>query len=134
MSKLPFVGSLFTNNSQDGASREIAVFITADIIPDPSKMPTGSSNSNMYQTQIGQNPVYKSPMGRQQMPDDMYYNQPPTYQAPTYQAPSGFDAPSSQFQQPSYNYEPPVNNRAPMPMMRSSEQQFQDELRGALTR
>ena len=91
-------------------------------------MPSGlTGSSTTYEAPIGQTPAYQPPMNRQQMPNDMFYNQPPAYQAP-----SGFEAPNSQF--PAYNYEAPMNNRAPMPSMRPSEQQFQDELRGALMR
>ena len=129
LSKLPFVGSLFTNKAENVTSKEIAVFITANIIHNPNQMPSGlTGSSTTYEAPIGRTPAYQPPMNRQQMPNDMYYNQPPAYQAP-----SGFEAPSNQF--PAYDYEAPMNNnRAPMPSMRPSEQQFQDELRGALMR
>jgi general secretion pathway protein D len=133
LSKLPLVGPIFTSKSNNGSTKEVAVFVTAEIIPDPSQMPTGlqGSSTNMYGgSQMGRTPTYQAPMGRQQTPtNSMYFNQSPTYQ---YQAPSSFETPSNQF--PTNNYEAPINNRAPMPSMMAPEQQFQDELRGALMR
>jgi type II secretory pathway component GspD/PulD (secretin) len=48
LSKLPIIGGLFKNTSDEGASREIAVFVTAHLIPEPGRNidfvePTASS-------------------------------------------------------------------------------------------
>jgi type II secretory pathway component GspD/PulD (secretin) len=37
LSKLPLIGGLFKNTRDEGASREIAVFVTAHIIPEPGQ-------------------------------------------------------------------------------------------------
>jgi general secretion pathway protein D len=37
LSKLPFIGSLFKNTNDEKSTREIAVFITANIIPEPGQ-------------------------------------------------------------------------------------------------
>jgi len=37
LSKLPFIGSLFKNTNDEQATREIAVFVTAHIIPEPGQ-------------------------------------------------------------------------------------------------
>jgi type II secretory pathway component GspD/PulD (secretin) len=37
LSKLPIIGGLFKNTNDEGASREIAVFVTAHLIPEPGE-------------------------------------------------------------------------------------------------
>ncbi|MDT8301526.1 MAG: hypothetical protein RQ760_08580 [Sedimentisphaerales bacterium] len=74
LSKLPLIGGLFKNTNDEGASREIAVFVTANIIPE-------SSQDINYQQQ----PAYgiQPPMGQAPAP----IRQAPMSQAPINQAP-----------------------------------------------
>ena len=71
LSKLPIIGGLFKNTSDEGASREIAVFVTAHLIPEPGRnidfveptspsiqQPTGSGSLG---SPIGQVPPLQQP-------------------------------------------------------------------------
>ncbi|MBN1804755.1 MAG: hypothetical protein JW837_05855 [Sedimentisphaerales bacterium] len=72
LSKLPIIGGLFKNTNDEGASREIAVFVTAHLIPEPGKSidfiePTGpatrqpASPSQGSLGPIGQIPMQQQP-------------------------------------------------------------------------
>jgi len=77
LSKLPFIGGLFKNTNDEGASREIAVFVTAHMIPE-------SSQDNNYPQQPAygiQNPMGQAPMQRQ-APMGMGQAPAPVRQAP----------------------------------------------------
>ena len=76
LSKLPLIGGLFKNTNDQAASREIAVFITANIIPE-----TSQSTTYTQQPAPGiQAPMGQAPMGMGQAPA-------PIRQAPMGQAP-----------------------------------------------
>ncbi|MBW7988667.1 MAG: type II secretion system protein GspD [Planctomycetes bacterium] len=69
LSKLPFIGGLFKNTNDEGASREIAVFVTAHIIPDSSQE-TSYTQQPTYgiQAPMGQAPIRRqAPMGQAPM-------------------------------------------------------------------
>jgi type II secretory pathway component GspD/PulD (secretin) len=66
-SKLPLIGSLFKNTDNEDTSREIAVFITARIVPDDDMNVefTGPSPTSMIQNQQPQTPQYQIPIEQQ---------------------------------------------------------------------
>jgi len=74
LSKLPLIGGLFKNTNDEGASREIAVFVTAHLIPEPSQ------DTNYTQRPAS---VIQPPMGMGQAPASI--RQAPMGQAPTRQ-------------------------------------------------
>jgi type II secretory pathway component GspD/PulD (secretin) len=84
LSKLPFIGGLFKNTNDEGAAREIAVFVTAHMIPEPSQ----DNNYPQQQPAYGiQNPMGQAPMQRQ-APMGMGQAPAPIRQAPMGQAPT----------------------------------------------
>jgi type II secretory pathway component GspD/PulD (secretin) len=81
-SKIPIIGGLFKNTNDEAASREIAVFITAHIIPESSR----DINNN-----YPQQPTYgiQAPMGQAPIQQQAPMGQAPIQQqAPMRQAPS----------------------------------------------
>ncbi|MHC4583623.1 MAG: hypothetical protein ACYS3N_03800, partial [Planctomycetota bacterium] len=86
LSKLPLIGGLFKNTNDEGASREIAVFITAHIIPETSE----ETNYTQQPTYGIQPPMGQAPIQRQApaptRPAPMGMEQAPMGQAPTRQA------------------------------------------------
>jgi type II secretory pathway component GspD/PulD (secretin) len=87
LSKLPFIGGLFKNTNDEGASREIAVFVTAHMIPESSQdnnypqqpaygiqAPTGQAP--MGQAPLRQAPMGQPPMGMRQAPTRQTLSQP----------------------------------------------------------
>ncbi|MCP4611601.1 MAG: hypothetical protein GY845_23065 [Planctomycetes bacterium] len=89
LSKLPLIGGLFKNTNDEGASREIAVFVTAHIIPESSQdnyqqqQPTYGIQNPMGQAPTRQAPMGQAPMGMGQAPAPV--RQAPMRQAPTRQ-------------------------------------------------
>ncbi|MHC4105695.1 MAG: type II secretion system protein GspD, partial [Planctomycetota bacterium] len=84
LSKLPIIGGLFKNTNDEGASREIAVFVTAHLIPEPGQRvdfvePTPTIQEPTRQGSFGQGP---GPIGQAPI-------QQPTMLAPLGQAPMG---------------------------------------------
>jgi len=71
LSKLPLIGGLFKNTNDEQAAKEIAVFVTAHMIPETSQ------NANYTQPAA---PVMQAPMD--QIPMGMGMNQAPVRQAP----------------------------------------------------
>lgn len=73
LSKLPLIGGLFKNTNDEASSREIAVFITAHIIPESSQEinftqpPAPGMQAPMGQAPFGQAPMGQAPI-RQQAP------------------------------------------------------------------
>ena len=63
LSKLPIIGGLFKNTNDQGASREIAVFVTAHLIPEPGQSidfiePSSPMNQEpVQQGSFGQGPI-----------------------------------------------------------------------------
>ncbi len=86
LSKLPLVGELFKNKDDDNASREIAVFITAHLVPQ-------STRAAAY------GPSGSTPSG--QMPATAYQTPATTYQTPPT---TTFQAPAATIQQPTTTY------------------------------
>jgi type II secretory pathway component GspD/PulD (secretin) len=76
LSKIPLIGGLFKNTNDEGASREIAVFVTAHLIPEASQ----KTAYTPPQPALG----IQDPMGMGQAPTPM--RQAPMGQAPTRQA------------------------------------------------
>ncbi len=69
LSKLPLIGGLFKNTNDEGASREIAVFVTAHLIPEPGQKidfvePTTPSSIQEpgLQSSLGQTPLQRPSM------------------------------------------------------------------------
>ena len=73
LSKLPFIGGLFKNTNDEGASREIAVFVTAHLIPEPGRsidfieptspaIPEPARQGSFGQGPIGQAPIQQPTM------------------------------------------------------------------------
>ncbi len=81
LSKLPFIGGLFKNTSDQAASREIAVFVTAHIIPESSP-DTNYTQQPTYgiQEPTGQAPMNQAPAPARQA--QMGMGQAPMGQAP----------------------------------------------------
>ncbi len=83
LSKLPLIGGLFKNTNDEAASREIAVFVTAHIIPESgqeinfTQQPTYGMQAPMGQTQFQQ-----TPMGQPPMRQNLGMGQAPMGQAP----------------------------------------------------
>lgn len=77
LSKLPLIGGLFKNTNDEGASREIAVFVTAHIIPESSR-DTNYTQQPAYgiQAPMGQAPVRQAPIGMGQAPMGQAPRQP----------------------------------------------------------
>ena len=80
LSKIPLIGGLFKNTNDEGASREIAVFVTAHLIPESDQ----DTNYNqgpapVIQPPMGQAPLGQPPMGMGQAPASI--RQAPTRQA-----------------------------------------------------
>jgi general secretion pathway protein D len=73
LSKIPLIGGLFKNTNDEGASREIAVFVTAHLIPEASQ----KTAYTPPQPALG----IQDPMGMGQAPTPM--RQAPMGQAPT---------------------------------------------------
>ena len=81
LSKLPLIGGLFKNTNDEGASREIAVFVTANLISEPGQRvnfvePTPTIQEPARLSSFGQGPIGQAPI-----------QQPGTFQAPMGQAP-----------------------------------------------
>ncbi|MEJ2703327.1 MAG: hypothetical protein P8Z79_12880, partial [Sedimentisphaerales bacterium] len=85
LSRLPLVGELFKNKDDDNASREIAVFITAHLVPQ-------STRAAAY--------APSAPQPSTRMPASAYQTPAPNYQAPQ----TTFQAPAATIQQPQTNY------------------------------
>jgi general secretion pathway protein D len=91
LSKLPLIGGLFKNTNDEASSREIAVFVTANIIPESSQnldftqpatsgmqAPMGMGQAPFGQTPMGQTSIRQAPTGMGQAPAPM--GQAPTRQ------------------------------------------------------
>jgi len=91
LSKLPLIGGLFKNTNDEQAAREIAVFVTAHMIPETSQntaytqpaapvmqAPMDQIPMRMSQAPMGMNqaPVRQAPMGQQQAPTKQTLSQP----------------------------------------------------------
>jgi len=90
-SKIPIIGGLFKNTNDEAASREIAVFVTANIIPESSQdtnyaqQPAYGIQAPMGQAplgQMGQAPMRQAPMGQAPMRQNLGMGQAPMGQAP----------------------------------------------------
>ncbi|MCP4257507.1 MAG: hypothetical protein GY774_08265 [Planctomycetes bacterium] len=68
LSKLPIIGGLFKNTNDEGATREIAVFVTAHLIPEPGQRvdfiePTAPAIQDpARQGSFGQGPIGQAPI------------------------------------------------------------------------
>jgi type II secretory pathway component GspD/PulD (secretin) len=68
LSKLPLIGGLFKNTNDEGASREIAVFVTAHLIPEPGRTidfiepSTPAIQEPAPQGSFGQGPIGQAPI------------------------------------------------------------------------
>jgi general secretion pathway protein D len=71
LSKIPLIGGLFKNTNDEGASREIAVFVTANMIPESSQDVNFQQPGYGVQPSMNQAPMNQAPM-----------NQAPIQQAP----------------------------------------------------
>ena len=84
LSKIPLIGGLFKNTNDEGASREIAVFVTAHLIPE-SNQEINFTQQPTYgmQPPMGQAPMRQSPlMGQVPMRQSPAMGQSPMRQSP----------------------------------------------------
>jgi len=62
---LPMVGSLFTNNDSDKGSREVAIFVTARLVPETSAFNPYGEPAAPREPSVGRSMMMESPGGAQ---------------------------------------------------------------------
>jgi hypothetical protein len=109
-SSLPLIGDLFKNKSDESATREIAVFVTANIVP----------HDQFSAGFMGQTPMtFSSP---QQMNQPL--NQPFNQQQPTFNQQQPYNQQPTFNQQQSYNQQPQYRTPAEMTPLNPFQQEL----------